>query len=127
MKSDKVLAKIANYRSGKVIPKHDGKFTYRDLRRCLRMLTEAELDQSVQILPHEPDEGKPIRLEPVVAIDSIERFEVESKTHSADDFEHHPEQIVLLSDYSPYSEDGDSFYELRPDGKMIGNKTGKIV
>jgi hypothetical protein len=103
------------------------KFTYRDLHAAIELLTDAERDQSVQILPNEPDGEKPIRLEPVVAIDSIERFEVSNPTHSADDFQHHPEQIVLLSDFSPYSEDGDSWYELLPDGKMRGDKTGKII
>jgi hypothetical protein len=106
--------------------------TFRALRVFLGKLSEEQLDQQVQILPHDPDGDKPTHLLPVYAIGAVKELchiddgdEIVIETRSADDFKHHPEQIVLESDDSPFDEDGNSSYDLEEDG-WRGNKTGKL-
>jgi len=106
--------------------------TYRDLRNMLGSMTDAELDQKVQIMPPNRDGDKPIRLQPAICIDTIENLchtngEIDQETRSADDFKHHPEQVVVMVDWSPYSSDGDEWYELEEDGGLRGNNSGKLV
>ncbi len=108
----------------------DGPFTYRRLKEQLALMTEAQLDQEVQIMPNNPTPD-PTRLQPVYGINTVECYchvdgEVAQETRSAVDFQHHPEQVVMLSDYSPFSKDGDSFYTLEEEG-FRGNKTGKLL
>lgn len=108
------------------------RFTYRNLLEKLKELSEDQLNQPVQILGTDinHDDGS-IRLEPVLCVDTVENLchvdgEISTPTHSTEDFNHHPEQIVLLRDYSPFGKDGDTSYELK-DGVLVGNKTGKVV
>jgi len=88
----------------------DKPFTYKELLRSLAAMTEAQLDQEVQIMPNNPTPG-PTRLQPVYGINTVEHYEAED-TRSAVDFQHHPEQVVLLSDYSPFYEEGNSYFEV---------------
>ena len=100
------------------------RFTYRELKEFVASLTEEQLDQEVQILPNNPTPD-PTLLEPVIGIDTIEHYEAED-TRSAVDFQHHPEQVVLLSDYCPFDKEGNSYFVMEEDGMMRGNKTGKL-
>ena len=43
-----------------------------------------------------------IRLEPSVCFGTVEASFGEQKSRSADDWQHHPEQLVLMSDAHPY-------------------------
>lgn len=107
----------------------DKPFTYRVLQQQLAKMTDAQLDQEVQVMPNNPT-PEPTRLLPVYGIDTVENYchvdgEVATETRSAVDFQHHPEQFVLLADYSPFSKEGDSYYEME-EGGLRGNKTGKL-
>ncbi len=104
-------------------------FTYRDLLEHLQKLDVSALDQQVEVLPPHND-GKPVRLHPVLGVNTVKEYchvgeEIDTLTRSTLDFEHHPEQVVLLTDGSPFSVDGDTFFTLK-DGNFVGNKTGKI-
>ncbi len=104
----------------------DGPYSYRNLRDFLNTLTESQLDQKVQLLPP----GNPALLQPVYAAGTIEEMchvdgKIGTETHSADDFKHHPEQVVLLCDHSPYDEEGNNYFTME-EGGMRGNKTGKL-
>ncbi len=50
-------------------------------------------------------------------------------THNCTDWQHHPEQFILVQDSHTWGEDGDTAYEMKEiDGEiyMIGNISGKI-
>ena len=98
-------------------------FTWKDLLVELQKLTPAELSQSVQVFPphNTPD---PVKLMPVLGIGTIEFFG-ETDSRSNDDFKHHPEQVVLLTDHHRFGDEGDTWYTLQEDGTMIGNISGK--
>ncbi len=100
-------------------------FTWEDLLIALKKLTPEELKQSVQIFPphNTPD---PVKLMPVLGIGTVDYFG-EKNTKSNDDFKHHPEQVVLLTDHHRFSDDGDTYYTLQKDGTMIGNVSGKKI
>jgi hypothetical protein len=110
-------------------------FTYADLKAYLDKMTPEQLAQQVQILSPGGSISDSIMLEPAFAIGSVQEMCSDDKgenvqsTHSALDFQHHPEQIILLSDYCPFGEDGDSYYTMDEDENgetvMIGNKSGK--
>lgn len=105
--------------------------TYRELRDHLNSLTEEQLSQEVMALPSIG--GEKVGLQPVISIGTIEELchvkgEISTETRSTKDNEHHPEQVVILIDSSPFDEEGNFFYELEEkDGNIIfrGNKTGK--
>lgn len=111
-------------------------YTYRALRDYLSGLDDDQLEQQVQLLNPGGSIDDSILLEPVIGAGTVaqmcstEEGEAVQQIHSALDFEHHPEQIVLISDYSPFSEDGDSHYELQKDADgeivLVGNKSGKV-
>lgn len=124
--TDKTLCKLLDNRCDDM----KSKFTYRHLLNYLNRLDENELDQNVQIMPDHvtPD---PVRLEPAIAVGTVKDWchedgYVEVETRNADDFKHHPEQIIILTDGSPFSEDGDTYYTMK-DGIFIGDKSGKEI
>ena len=101
------------------------KYTWGDLLKALKKCTPEQLKQSVQIFPphNTPD---PVKLMPGIAFDTIEGFE-ETNSRSADDFKHHPEQLVLLTDHCGFSDYGDTYYTMDFVKKqMVGNVSGKI-
>jgi hypothetical protein len=102
--------------------------TYRKLRDFLNQIPEEQLDQAVQIIPPHTDGDAKLGLHGVYGLNTIEYyFGKDQECRSVLDNKHHPEQLVILSDGCPFSEEGDSFYTLQPDGTMIGNATGKVV
>lgn len=122
---------ILQYRCSEIRSKERQVFySYRQLLDFLHDLTEDQLDQQIQILTDECESGKASLLEPIIGSGTVEQLchandEVISETRNVMDFKHHPEQVVLLRDGPPYSEDGDTAYEMVKDG-FIGNVTGKF-
>jgi hypothetical protein len=106
--------------------------TYADLKVMLDAMTPEQLAQTVQIFPPHTHHGeKSIELWPVIEFASVGKLvdngtPDHDRTRSAVDNEHHPEQMVLMVDLNPFSEDGDTYYELTVVG-LVGNKTGKIL
>ena len=103
--------------------------TWEDVFQALKKLTPEQRKQNAMLLPPSPL-PTPLLLEPVVAIGTVEQMchvegKIVTKTRSADDFQHHPEQVVLLYDGCPFDEDGNSFFTMTEKG-MVGNKTGKV-
>jgi hypothetical protein len=87
--------------------------TYRDLRDYLNRLTDAQLDQPVQILPHQSDCDRPHELWPGFAIGTVGHFCASDPddpptcwTRSTFDNDHHPESVVILVDGNFFNEDG---------------------
>ena len=123
------------YRGSRVRDTPGSFFTYRHLLDYLLTLTDAQLRQNVMTMNPSGEVGEAVRLRPVFAAGTVEEMchvdgSVETPTHSADDFRHHPEQVILLEDGSPYSKDGDSYYTLGKDEQgmyLEGNVTGKRV
>lgn len=106
-------------------------FTWKQLLEQLKKLTPEQLAQNVQIFPPHctPD---PIKLMPVYGVYTVAELchdgdEVLDETRSADDFKHHPEQVVLMSDHCPFSDDGDTYFTMNEDGTMTGNVSGKTT
>lgn len=106
--------------------------TWKDVLEFLQKLSEDQLNQTAMLMPPEPDQTKSVHLEPIVAMgtvaymcSSLDDDEVTTQTRGSDDFQHHPEQVIMLYDYSPYDEDGNTCYEL-VEGGFIGNVTGKL-
>ena len=75
------------------------------------------------VMPHNPDETEAIGLLPVVMMATVE--ETQRETRSAEDFNHHPEQVVMLTDWHPFSPDGDFSYMLTEEG-WVGDRSGKV-
>lgn len=120
---------------GRIMKRSEGEpgpvlFSYRQLRDYLDKMPADALSQQVEILP--PQGGSIsdiIMLEPVIGVGTVEEMlhvdgEVVTETRSSQDFAHHPERIILLTDYNGHSKDGDTYYTMT-DGGFIGNKTGK--
>lgn len=99
---------------------------YGELLEQLKKLSPEELKQPVQFALPEPNGDKRVTLYGCYELGYASDFEGQG-TRSVLDNEHHPEQVVIHSDQNPFSEDGDSIYELREDGKFYGNKTGKLL
>jgi len=106
-------------------------YTYQNLKEFVANLTDTQLAQQVQLLG--PDNHTSL-LCPVIGGGTVEEMchvdgVIAQTTHSVIDFEHHPEQVILLSDHCPFSEEGDQYYTMDEDEDgepiMIGNKTGK--
>lgn len=105
-------------------------YSYAELRDYLNTLSEGELKQQVQILGDKGSLNEDSHLEPVVGAGTVEKMchvdgEAVTQTRSAQDFQHHPEQVILVRDGSPFGKDGDSAYEMVKDG-FIGNVSGKF-
>lgn len=103
--------------------------TYRELREALDELSTDQLSQQIMLLgPHSgPD---PCSLEPVVCAGTVEELldadgEPEFEVRTSDTFHHVPTQVVLLYDHNPYSVDGDLYYSVGNDDKLVGNVSGK--
>jgi hypothetical protein len=108
-----------------------GGYTYRQLRDYLNTLAELELDQTVQLFTPRGTVGAAARLRPVVGAGTVAALchvdgAVVTPTRNAHDFQHHPEQVVLVADLSPFSAEGDRFYTLEPGGLLRGDATGKV-
>jgi hypothetical protein len=118
-------------------------WTYRRLKGFLETLTDVQLNQPVQVFGPEtevpgpetedcstPIRFKPIRLKPVYAAGTVEQMchgkdgEILQETIGPN-FAHHPEQVIILIDYSPFGPEGDTSYELLDDGTLKGNVSGK--
>jgi hypothetical protein len=87
--------------------------TYRDLRDYLNQLTDAQLDQPVQILSHQSDCDRPHELWSGFAIGTVGHFCASDpedsrpcRTRSTFDNDHHPESVVILADGNLFNEDG---------------------
>lgn len=103
--------------------------TYRDLAAKLAGLTDAQLDQPVQLFKDGGNHSKPVLLMPAYDLGTVEEMchvggEVARETRGPD-FAHHPEQVILLIDGPPFSDEGDTAFTLE-DGGMRGNVTGKL-
>lgn len=98
-------------------------FTYKDLKEFVNNMPDEQLDQSVQILPNNPTPA-PIRLKPIYWIGKV--GETEQQVRNIENFEHNPDQIVLLEDSSPYGEYGDTYYSVDEAGNLVGNKSGIV-
>jgi RNase P/RNase MRP subunit p29 len=110
-------------------------FTYRDLKSKLDAMTEEQLSQQVQVHKSEAVMARVVRLDVAIAIDTVDNLfrsaegELVQETRSSLDFKHHPEQVILLLDACPFSEKGDTMYEMRKvDGKtvLVGNRSGEM-
>jgi hypothetical protein len=62
------------------------------------------LDQPAQIVPCESGGCQVVPLQPVVAVDTVENFEI--VTRSSYNNQHDPNAVVLLIDGNPYGADG---------------------
>jgi hypothetical protein len=109
------------------------RFTYRQLRDYLNMLSETQLDQSVQALLLTGRLDRPELLHPAYMIDTVTRLchdetddAVLIETRDTETFAHRPEQVVLLIDHPPHDEEGNTLFTLEDDGTIRGNKTGKL-
>ena len=107
-------------------------FLYKDLLNALLKLTEEQLNQKVKILPPNGNKLHNYHLEPVIGINTVEYYchidgEVITQTRTCEDFQHHPEQVVLLRDGSGVGEYGDTLYRSHPDAPFItqGNVSKK--
>ena len=93
---------------------------------------DERLSQPIQIVPPMCDYTKPHNLMPAYACGTVkELFHYADGTHdcelrSSQDFLHHPEQLVLCVQASPFDEEGNSSWLMLPDGRVQGDKTGKI-
>jgi len=97
--------------------------TWGDVLKYLQTLTYQQLEQRPMVMPHQPDDDKVVNLLPVVVMITVEETELE--TRSAEDWNHHPEQVVLLTDLHPFDGEGNLFYTLEDEGGR-GNNTGKL-
>ena len=103
--------------------------TYRELLNDLLRMSDAELSQTVQVIPPGPS-VPPVELCQAIEFGAVEQFfhcEPPVATRSSDDNQHHPEQFVILTDWNPFSAGGDLAYELQDDGSLVGMQTGKVV
>jgi hypothetical protein len=109
----------------------DGNFTYRKLLEQMKKMSDEELDQSVQVYPpHNTPNVVPLK--PVIAFDTVKELCADQNgencqtTRSCVDNKHHPQQWVLLTDYNPFSEKGDTYYTWEKDGSLVGNVSGEV-
>jgi hypothetical protein len=106
----------------------DHELTYRDLKKWLNCMSDAELDQVAQIMIGQADGDKPHPLHPVIAFNTVQYFCTAGdgceQTRSSVDNEHHSEQFVLLCDYNMFAEDGSIGFNLVT-GERIYTKYGK--
>ena len=126
----KKLDKLDEKQEQLIIKSRSGEVTtWADVLKVLKKLTPAQLKQNAMLLPSSPL-PEPLLLEPIIGIGTVKEMchvkgEIVTETRSADDFQHHPEQIVMLYDGSPFDKDGNSFYTMEDKG-LRGNKTGKL-
>lgn len=104
--------------------------TWKEVLEYLKNLTEIQLNQDAMLLPPQSDGTIPAYLEPIVSLGTVEEMchvdgETITDTRSSQDFKHHPEQVVMIYDVSPYDVYGNTVYDLTEDG-FIGNVTGEI-
>ena len=100
--------------------------TWNDVLEYLKKTPEHQLKQRAMLLPPTVDGDKPILLGSAIALCTIIGLGLkDDDTRGCEDFKHHPEQLVMLYDDSPFDEDGNTAYEL-VEGGFIGNKTGKL-
>jgi hypothetical protein len=69
------------------------------------------LDQEAMIVPYNLGSER-VELHPICSLASIAELEIEN-TFSSEDGEHHPEQVVLLTDGYPFDEEGNFFFKLK--------------
>ena len=104
--------------------------TYRELMLKMSKLSDAQLDQPVQLFKDTGDHSKPVLLMPAYDLGTVEEMchvdgEVARQTRGPD-FAHHPEQVILLIDGAPFNHDGDTLHTME-DGGLRGNVSGKLV
>lgn len=102
--------------------------SYADLLTYLQSLTKEQLAQKVQAFLYQNND-RPVKLLPLVSANTVENLchvdgEVCTETRDVTDFKHHPEQVVLLLDSSPWTDEGDMFLKLNDDGSLTGVQTG---
>lgn len=76
---------------------------WRDVLAYLQA-NSACLDQPAQIVPYEFGTCQTVPLQPIVAVNTAEYFEI--TTRSSKDNQHDPSAVVLLVDCNPYSSKG---------------------
>ena len=111
-------------------------FTYTQLKAYLDNMSAEQLAQQVQLLGPGGSITDHIMLEPVIAVGTVAEMcsdkegSLVQETRSSLDFKCHPEEVVLLSDYSGFGEDGDTCYTMTEDEEgepvLIGNVSGKV-
>lgn len=87
-------------------------YTYQNLLEDLLKIKENSpelLQQSVQAVENNPTPD-PDRLLVCLGIDTCEKLEL-NNTKNADDFKHHPTQLVILTDLHPFGKNGEIAYE----------------
>ena len=113
---------------------NEGVSTYKELLEYLQTLTPEQLEQRIMVLPPDVEIGgndEVVDLLPVFAIGSVKSlYEDTRETRSADDWNHHPEQIVICTDCNPFDGEGNDAFELVEDenGNILwkGNNTNKL-
>lgn len=120
---------ICRFRSGFMKGEYRA-MTYGELLDQLKTMTEEQLAQPAELLGPNSWTDKPALLQPIISIGTVEAMchvdgEIATETRCCRDFTHRPEQVVLLYDECPFSEDGDTFYTVEADGSLVGNKSGK--
>ncbi len=88
--------------------------TYGDLLAKLETMTEAELNQPVQIADP-PNDCRPVELQQGIAIGTVGEFEFEG-SRSVIDNRYHADEVVILIDGNPHAEDGAVSYLLKNEG-----------
>lgn len=84
--------------------------TYGDLLKYLQSKPEI-LEQKIQIAPHNPNCDEVLALEPCFAIGTVdEMFEHSRYIRSSNDNSYNPDEVVILSDWNPFGEDGATSY-----------------
>lgn len=88
--------------------------TYRDLLEVLNTFSEEQLNQNVQSLIESPVRQEVNKLEPVLAIATIDELGIKYVRSSVNN-ERNGNEIVLFRDYNGFGENGAVAYEY-PDG-----------
>jgi len=81
-------------------------YTYGDLKNVVNRMTDLQLSRPVQVLPPHTDGDKPIELHAVLEVAAILVMCGQQQTRSSYDNQHHPEDIILLTDLNPFDPDG---------------------
>jgi hypothetical protein len=94
--------------------------TYNDLLKALTGLSPGQLMQPIQIADP-PNNGKPTAMAQGIAIGTVGELEFEG-ARSVIDNKYHADEVVLLIDANPFSEDGAIAYEMKkvgPEGRSV--------
>lgn len=95
--------------------------TYADLLEYLKTLTPEQLQQKVQYAPHSPITEQVLDIQPCIAIGTMDELEFYAARSSTNN-RFNPHEIVFLTDYNPFGEDGATGYQSGPEDNYKSEK-----